>query len=337
MTKGATRPRPDTRAELLAAARRVIQRDGFAAATVGEITREAGASLGLLNYHFGSKDEVVAEAFAEIALGELAELEEIARRPASATDRLVAYLDASEWGDRESWTMWIDAWGGAPRLDTLQATLARYAQGWRAALADVLADGASAGDWTCEDPDETAALLVAAIDGIGLQSIIHPAEVPPGRASRWARRVASLELGVALPEGPAPAASPSPERTAIELRMPIRGRDLDAGGTVHPAVQLAFLEEARGAWLDERLGEGERPLLARVAMDFRRALRPDDGEVIVSCALRRAGRSSIGTDETITTAGGDLVVRADATLVAVDARMRRPRTLTAAEREALAR
>ena len=336
MTKGGARTRPDTRSELLAAARRVIQRDGFAAATVGEITREAGASLGLLNYHFGSKDEVVAEAFAEIALGELAELEEIARRPDPAMERLVAYLDASEWGDRESWAMWIDAWGGAPRLDALQATVARYADGWRAALADVLGDGVSAGEWVCGDPDETAALLVAVIAGIGLRSIVHPREVPPERAAGWARRVVSLELGVTLPEHPAPR-RPAPERTSLELRMPIRGRDLDAGGTVHPAVQLAFLEEARGAWLDERLGPGERPLLARVAMDFRGALRPDDGEVVVSCGLRRAGRSSIGTEETITTSGGDLVVRADATLVAVDLATRRPRMLTPHEREALSR
>jgi AcrR family transcriptional regulator len=68
------------REELVGAARRVIGRDGFAAATVGEITREAGASLGLLNYHFGSKDEVVAEAFAEAAREELSALEAISRR-----------------------------------------------------------------------------------------------------------------------------------------------------------------------------------------------------------------------------------------------------------------
>ena len=71
----------DTRGELLAAARRVIRRDGFAGVTVGDITREAGASLGLLNYHFGSKDQVLAEAFDEIARSELAEMEAIARRP----------------------------------------------------------------------------------------------------------------------------------------------------------------------------------------------------------------------------------------------------------------
>ena len=181
--------------------------------------------------------------------------------------------------------------GAARRAWTrCRPTLARYAQGWRAALADVLADGASAGDWTCEDPDETAALLVAVIDGIGLQSIIHPREVPPARASDWARRVASLELGVELPEQPAPRLE-TPERTTLELRMPIRGRDLDAGGTVHPAVQLAFLEEARGAWLDERLGTAERPLLARVAMDFRGALRPD-GRRGASSAAGCAGRGA---------------------------------------------
>src|SRR5215207_528281 len=68
------------RAELLDAARRVIGRRGFAKATVGEITREAGASVGLLNYHFASRDDVVAEAFAAAAREDLAELQDISRR-----------------------------------------------------------------------------------------------------------------------------------------------------------------------------------------------------------------------------------------------------------------
>ena len=62
MSRPQATPRParpggsdSRRAELIEAARRVIQRRGFAKATVGAITREAGASLGLLNYHFGSR------------------------------------------------------------------------------------------------------------------------------------------------------------------------------------------------------------------------------------------------------------------------------------------
>ena len=80
----------------------MIGRDGFAAATVGEITREAGASLGLLNYHFGSKDEVVAEAFAAAAREDLAALEAISRRFEDPAERLAAYLDQSEWADADS-------------------------------------------------------------------------------------------------------------------------------------------------------------------------------------------------------------------------------------------
>jgi acyl-CoA thioesterase FadM len=61
--------------------------------------------------------------------------------------------------------------------------------------------------------------------------------------------------------------------------------------------------------------------------DFRAPLRQQAGGVVVRCALRRCGRSSIVTDETVSTAAGGLVVRADATLVA----------LADGEREALAR
>jgi AcrR family transcriptional regulator len=326
----------DTREELLAAARRVIRRAGFAGTTVGDITREAGASLGLLNYHFGSKDQVLAEAFDEIARSELAEMEAIARRPDPPARRLAACLDVSDWGDRESWTLWLDAWGASGRVDALRATLGFYADGWRACLAGVIADGVRDGSWACEDPAQSASLIVAMIDGIGLQAMLHPDEVTPERATAWARRVAEAELGVALPApDAAPAAPPAVAHAAFELRLAIRGRDLDAGGAVHPAAQLAYLEEARRGWLADRLGRAPTDL-GRVAIDFCAPLREEAGEVIVRCALRRAGRTSVLTEETITTAAGDVVARAEATL-ALEDDDGRPRLLEARERKALAR
>lgn len=45
----------DTRAALLAAGRSVFSRKGFDGASVRDITREAGANLGAITYHFGSK------------------------------------------------------------------------------------------------------------------------------------------------------------------------------------------------------------------------------------------------------------------------------------------
>lgn len=46
----------DTRAALLAAGRRAFAASGFEAASVRAITAEAGATLGAITYHFGSKE-----------------------------------------------------------------------------------------------------------------------------------------------------------------------------------------------------------------------------------------------------------------------------------------
>jgi TetR/AcrR family transcriptional regulator, regulator of cefoperazone and chloramphenicol sensitivity len=60
-----------TRLRLIAAAREVFTRKGFDAASVREITGDAGANLGAITYHFGSKqalyDAVLEDAFAPLA------------------------------------------------------------------------------------------------------------------------------------------------------------------------------------------------------------------------------------------------------------------------------
>jgi AcrR family transcriptional regulator len=321
------------RAELIDAARHVIRRRGFAKATVGEITREAGASVGLLNYHFASRDDVVAEAFAAAAREELAELEQIARRHADPRAQLAAYLDHEEWADRDAWRMWIDAWGEALHTDALRSTVEEFDRGWRAVLTNVLADGDRQGCWRCPDPEDAAGRLVAAFDGLGLHSMLHPKEVVPERAAAWARRLAELELGVTLPQAPPPAELPVTP-TPYESRIPIRGRDLDATGRVHPAVLLTYLGEAREAWLDARLGAVPRVEVAHVSADFRHVPTRSDAEVIVRCALDALGATSVRTRETIETVGGELVISAGVT-VSVCGDDDEPRPLTDDEREAL--
>jgi len=51
-----------TRTRLLEAAREVFAAHGFQGATVREICRRAEANVAAVNYHFGSKDELLAEA-----------------------------------------------------------------------------------------------------------------------------------------------------------------------------------------------------------------------------------------------------------------------------------
>ena len=62
-------PEPDpereaaTKAQVLAAAERLFALNGFQNVSVRDITAEAGVNLASVNYHFGSKDQLLFEIF----------------------------------------------------------------------------------------------------------------------------------------------------------------------------------------------------------------------------------------------------------------------------------
>src|SRR5690606_39888846 len=51
----------ETKAKILDAAFRRLAQEGYAALSVREIARDAGVNHALINYHFGSKDQLVIE------------------------------------------------------------------------------------------------------------------------------------------------------------------------------------------------------------------------------------------------------------------------------------
>ena len=122
-----------------------------------------------------------------------------------------------------------------------------------------------------------------------------------------------------------------------EKRVEIRWSDVDAYMHVNNAVYATYLEECRDEWVDRALGDlGDAWdfVLARVAIDFRRELRLEDEEIVVSCTLQRIGNSSVTLSEEIRTREGELSAEGEAVLVARDRELGRSRPLTEAEREA---
>jgi AcrR family transcriptional regulator len=59
-------PRPISREELLGAAARVFDRDGYGAATLSDVAREAGITKGALFYHYSAKEALYDELLSEI-------------------------------------------------------------------------------------------------------------------------------------------------------------------------------------------------------------------------------------------------------------------------------
>jgi acyl-CoA thioester hydrolase len=125
-----------------------------------------------------------------------------------------------------------------------------------------------------------------------------------------------------------------------EKRIEIRWSDVDAYLHVNNAVYATYLEECRDEWIAAALGgvgDVWDFVLARVAIDFRREIRLEDEEVVVSCALERIGNASLALHEEVRTRDGDLAAEANAVLVARDRTNGRSRPLTDAERAAFAR
>ena len=185
----------DRRADLLEAAQRVIRREGFAHLTLREVGAEAGVAHSLVRHYFGTRDELLAEAFALAAESDQPSLPPYPGDSASHLERLV---HRTEPMDRDHYLMWIDAWSEAPRSPALKRTLRRYEDECQQSLAALLAEGVAAGQYEVDDPLATAARINAGIDGLAIQ---HYALDRLAKTELRAQIRVALEHHLALPTG----------------------------------------------------------------------------------------------------------------------------------------
>ena len=76
-----------TKAKILDAAFRRLAQEGYAALSVREIARDAGVNHALINYHFGSKDQLVIEVLDAANRRLLARQTEMYRAPGSFAEK----------------------------------------------------------------------------------------------------------------------------------------------------------------------------------------------------------------------------------------------------------
>lgn len=170
----------------------------MAAVRIADVAAALGVSNALVLYHFSTKEKLVAAAFAHAAEDDLARLRKLLGRRTTALRRLRA---AVRWyaptGQAKGWRLWIEGWAAALREPALREVTRDLDRRWKAALAEVIAEGVSDGEFSCPDPQAAALRLTALLDGLAVQLTSYPGSVPRARAQEWADEALARELGVA--------------------------------------------------------------------------------------------------------------------------------------------
>ena len=175
------------RREVVNAAWRVINRVGLENATMREIAREAKSSTGAIAHYFASKDDILRAAL------ERAD-EDIRRRIEAMSDdihpltRLRAALrEALPLDRRRTFELTLDVnfWARALNHTSLRALQHRDHNEWRDGLLDHVTD-VQAGGWLHQSMPaaDLTDVLVAFVDGLGLQGLVYPELLTRDRIGR---------------------------------------------------------------------------------------------------------------------------------------------------------
>jgi AcrR family transcriptional regulator len=177
---------PSHRDKLLQGAIECLRTKGYARTTARDIAAASNANLASIGYHFGSKDALLDEAIIRGCeewtkrLGEAA----FARTEASPLERMSAsWLEmiASFEELRPVMVGLIEAVGQSAWSDELRERIAAHYRDARETVAAMVR--ASLGDRAEEvgaDPKVVASFLIAVCDGLVMQWLLDPTDVPSG-------------------------------------------------------------------------------------------------------------------------------------------------------------
>ncbi|MGW0816745.1 TetR/AcrR family transcriptional regulator [Streptomyces viridiviolaceus] len=187
----------ERREELLRAAIEQMAARGVAALRIADVASALGVSNALVLYHFSTKEKLVAAAFTYAAEDDLARLRGLLGRRTSALRRL---RSAVRWyaptGQAKGWRLWIEGWAAALREPALREVTRELDRQWKAALAEVIAEGVAAGEFPCPDPEGAALRLTALLDGLAVQLTSYGGAVSRARAQEWVDEALARELGL---------------------------------------------------------------------------------------------------------------------------------------------
>ncbi len=191
-----------TRERLLAATTEVIARDGWDAATARKIASTAGVNAGLINYHFGSKANLMLAALGGALEAEVAApLHDAYDGAEPEPPAVIADLVRLTLGPQispDARRLFESALAAIVRDPDLAAALRPTLHRFRGLLADLFDRAIAAARMPPTDTEALAILCTAMLDGLWLHSLIDP-NLPSERIAEQATRL--LSRGISPPVG----------------------------------------------------------------------------------------------------------------------------------------
>jgi AcrR family transcriptional regulator len=172
------------RQRLIAAAAELIPERGWTAVSTRVLAERAGVTPSVVHYHFASVQAVLVEGVLAAMRAVAAEFEPLLAAAGTAedvVDALVASVDQYTGTDPMS-LLFVEAYLAATRDDGLRAGIARVLADLRGVI------GARLRQFGVAEPEDTAAVLAGAIDGLLLHRAVA-LEAAPATVAGVLRRL----------------------------------------------------------------------------------------------------------------------------------------------------
>ncbi|MFP8951414.1 TetR/AcrR family transcriptional regulator [Natrialbaceae archaeon A-arb3/5] len=165
---------PETREEIMTATYEALCEHGYTDLTAQNIADRTDKSKSLLFYHYDSKEDLVTDFLAYLLEWFDERVRETETLP--PIERLAMFVDWYLYGSSESdhqsfHTALLELRTQAPYNDRYREQLRRSDDRFRATLEEILEDGIETGQFVEHDTEQTAALLIAALDGARVRQL----------------------------------------------------------------------------------------------------------------------------------------------------------------------
>ncbi|MBI1886642.1 MAG: TetR/AcrR family transcriptional regulator [Chloroflexi bacterium] len=173
--------RLETRARLMEAAQSVFARQGYNAATIDEIVREAGFSKGAFYVHFASKEDLFWEMLEERIERQQAAFRQVLDPKQPMVENIERVLEGAFQMVRpeEPWPALVAEFAAhAARNEKVRERLSEMYGRWRAFLIELIEREKERGRVRADlDPEFAASLLIAVVEGSMIQARLDPQTV----------------------------------------------------------------------------------------------------------------------------------------------------------------